>query len=72
MMHEIARPESIDEFYSENVYFFMIVSVSPPSPLLLLLPSSCYLINKNKKFRSFKSKESIHKKEVGPYHGFGY
>ena len=25
----------------------------------------------NKKFRSFKSKENIHKKEVGPYHGFG-
>ena len=29
-------------------------------------------INNNKKFRSFKSKENIHKKEVGPYHGFGY
>ena len=28
--------------------------------------------NNNEKFRSFKSKESIHKKEVGPYHGFGY
>ena len=28
--------------------------------------------NNNKKFRSFKSKENIHKKEVGPYHGFGY
>ena len=28
--------------------------------------------NDNKKFRSFKSKENIHKKEVGPYHGFGY
>ena len=26
----------------------------------------------NKKFRSFKSKENIHKKEVGPYHGFSY
>ena len=26
----------------------------------------------NEKFRSFKSKETIHKKEVGPYHGFGY
>ena len=25
-----------------------------------------------KKLRSFKSKENIHKKEVGPYHGFGY
>ena len=29
-------------------------------------------LNKTKKFRSFKSKENIHKKEVGPYHGFGY
>ena len=28
--------------------------------------------NNNEKFRSFKSKENIHKKEVGPYHGFGY
>ena len=28
--------------------------------------------NSNEKFRSFKSKENIHKKEVGPYHGFGY
>ena len=30
------------------------------------------IINNNKKFRSFKSKENIHKKEVGPYRGFGY
>ena len=28
--------------------------------------------NNNKKLRSFKSKEIIHKKVVGPYHGFGY
>ena len=28
--------------------------------------------NNNKKFRSFKSKENIHKKEVGPYRGFSY
>ena len=28
--------------------------------------------NNKEKFRSFKSKENIHKKEVGPYHGFGY
>ena len=28
--------------------------------------------NNNEMFRSFKSKEHIHKKEVGPYHGFGY
>ena len=26
----------------------------------------------NEKFRSFKSKENIHKEEVGPYCGFGY
>ena len=28
--------------------------------------------NNNEKFRSFKSKENIHKKEVGPSRGFGY
>ena len=28
--------------------------------------------NNNEKFRSFKSKENMHKKEVGPYRGFGY
>ena len=28
--------------------------------------------NNNEKFTSFKSKENIHKKEVGPYRGFGY
>ena len=27
--------------------------------------------NNSKKFRSFKSKENMHKKEVGPYRGFG-
>ena len=27
--------------------------------------------NNNEKFRSFKSKENIHKREVGPYRGFG-
>ena len=26
----------------------------------------------NETFRSFKSKENIHKKGVGPYRGFGY
>ena len=30
------------------------------------------IMNNNKKFRSFKSKENIHKKVVGPYHGFGF
>ena len=28
--------------------------------------------NNNKKFGSFKRKGNIHKKEVGPYRGFGY
>ena len=33
----------------------------------------CYhFLNNNEKFRSFKSKENIHKKKVGPYRGFGY
>ena len=26
----------------------------------------------DKKLRAFKSKENIHKKEVGPYHGFAF
>ena len=30
------------------------------------------IANNNEKFRSFKSKENIHKKEVGPYRGFSY
>ena len=30
------------------------------------------LINNNEKFKSSKSKENTHKKEVGPYRGFGY
>ena len=29
-------------------------------------------LNNNEKFRSFKSKENIHKKKVRPYRGFGY
>ena len=31
-----------------------------------------YSYNNNEKVRSFKSKENIHKKKVGPYRGFGY
>ena len=31
-----------------------------------------YNINNNEKLRSFQSKENNHKKEVGPYRGFGY
>ena len=33
--------------------------------------SSGQITNNNEKFRSFKSKENFHKKEAGPYHGFG-
>ena len=40
------------------------------SSVYLNQKSECSLDN-NKKFRSFKSKENIHKKEVGPYRGFG-
>ena len=29
-------------------------------------------MNNTEKFRSFKSKENIQKKQVGPYRGFGY
>ena len=29
-------------------------------------------LNNNEKFRPFKSKENIHKKEVGQYRAFGY
>ena len=29
-------------------------------------------LNNNEKFRSFKSKENIHKKEFGAYRGFSY
>ena len=39
---------------------------------LFVIMTFSSLHNNNKKFRSFKSKENIHKKEVGPYHDFGY
>ena len=35
-------------------------------------PLQDLLQNNNKKFRSFKSKENIHMREVGSYRGFGY
>ena len=31
-----------------------------------------FIIINNEKFKSFKRKENIHKKEVGPCCGFGY
>ena len=45
-----------------------ITSSQKCSLMHLVIP----IINNNKKFRSCKSKENIHKTEVGPYHGFGY
>ena len=36
-------------------------------PSIYSLPLALIGIDKNQKFRSFKSKENIHKKEVGPY-----
>ena len=40
--------------------------------LITIFLSTSVPPNNNEKFRSFKSKENIHKKEVGPYRGFGY
>ena len=34
--------------------------------------SAAVIRNNNKELRSFKSRENIHKKEVGSYHGFSY
>ena len=45
-----------------------ITSIQKCSFIHLVIP----IINNNKTFRSFNSKENIHKKEVGPYRGFGY
>ena len=38
----------------------------------IILVAVRFAANNNEKFRSFKSKENFHKKEVGPYRGFGY
>ena len=38
----------------------------------ILLSRQRKIMNNNEKFRSFKRKENIHKKEVGPYRGVGY
>ena len=40
--------------------------------LCVYIYALCIHGNINERFRSFKSKENIHKKEVGPYRGFGY
>ena len=50
----------------------MFITFSRDFPDLLSVFSNSYTVNNNEKFRSFKSKENIHKKEVGPYRGFGY
>ena len=59
------------EFCSD--YFRLLMQIHDEL-LLEVLDSDLDLVtgNNNKKFRSFESKENIHKKEVGPYHGFGY
>ena len=49
------------------------ISLLPPDPEQLRSPlARINPRNNNEKFRSFKSKENIHKKEVGPYRGSGY
>ena len=45
---------------------------SEPMFSLLTVILLILTLNKNEKFRSFKSKENIHKKDVGPYRSFGY
>ena len=61
-----------------TIYHFQTFLMSP-KPLchverLLVLRTNDYFnpYNNNEKFRSFKSKDNIHKKEIGPYRGFGY
>ena len=51
----------------DSLFCFHELYLSNTIRVCLCLPS-----NNNEKFRSFKSKENIHKKEVGSYHGFGY
>ena len=51
------------------------ISLSWPQPhhIYYISPgSTAYFFTNNEKFRSFKSKANIHKKEVGPYRGFSY
>ena len=40
--------------------------------IMVSFPPFLFYNNNNKKFRSFESKQNIHKKKVGPYHGVGY
>ena len=54
------------------ILVFIKVSNSDLIPFLLYSIKALHVYSKNEKFRSFKSKENIHKKEVGPYRGFGY
>ena len=52
---------------SVEAYFSMLnVNVFPT------VFKTSVISNNNEKFRSFKSKENIYKKEVGLYRGFGY
>ena len=57
----------------ELMNLVMKKSVSAPSHITVnYLHFTLVSMDNNEKFRSFKSKENIHKKEVGPYRGFGY
>ena len=62
--------------YSIFVILGHFYTAGPPSLNFRVLQQSYWISKKlginNDKFRSFKSKENIHKKEVGPYCGFGY
>ena len=56
----------------ENCDIFLIIALNRVFLNKTLVCKKYIPVNNNEKFRSFKSKENIHKKEVGPYRGFGY
>ena len=52
---------------------WLLIAPVPVHCFSIAFLTMCLIIlNTNKKFGSFKSKENIHKEEVGPYHGLGY
>ena len=55
-----------------SVYMTAVNVMTPNGFSLSGLYKYVCIPNNNEKFRSFKSKENIHKKEDGPYCGFGY
>ena len=48
------------------------LSVDQTTGLEMIIMGDVNIDNNSKKLRSFKSKENIHKKDVGPYHVFGF